>query len=613
MKAIIFVEDQLDSADRIFSCPAPLLPLAGRPLFSLTAQKLSAAGVNQVLFVGGEDLTAIEKEFGDGRNISLHVRYLHRGVDGFRDRLTNWASKGTLLILPDNIYLGAGDIRLIRKSLGKDDSAVRAVNRLKFTEYQERIVHESLECHRYYQGYDDDQWAGGSPGEFYAVAGRFTKQIADDLSRGSFQRAFGFGDRKDWVDVPVGGRRVVAEDDYFELNRRLVLQSLPVAETEANGNGGNGRTLMMGAATVGKSARLRGPIVIGEGAVIEDGATILGPAVIGPSAVVRRGASVIESVIWAGSSVEGAQRICHSIVKPDGIVQIERRPILAATDEMSLSRHSAPARTAPTSEAQEVGRWFYWAGRRLVDVIGAALVLIAASPLLALTALAIRMETKGSIFFRHRRQGRHGKEFDCIKFRSMREDTHLLQRTLQECNVEDGPQFKISDDPRVTRVGRIIRRTNIDELPQLWNVLRGQMSLIGPRPSPHSENQFCPAWREIRLSVRPGITGLWQVCRSAEDQRGFHEWIQYDIEYVTSASWRLDAWIAWRTCVVLGSGVVRPIWKAMGGMLRPIRNRLSGSRVKRAKPESTSPNGRSGAGMYGPVAGHQSAQGGGGS
>ena len=103
-----------------------------------------------------------------------------------------------------------------------------------------------------------------------------------------------------------------------------------------------------------------------------------------------------------------------------------------------------------------------------------------------------------------------------------------------------GPQVFIENDPRVTRLGRVLRRFQIDELPQFWNVLRGEMSLVGPRPSPDRENQFCPAWREMRLSVRPGITGLWQTRRTRAEGEDFQEWIKYDIEYVRSASFVLD-------------------------------------------------------------------------
>ena len=129
----------------------------------------------------------------------------------------------------------------------------------------------------------------------------------------------------------------------------------------------------------------------------------------------------------------------------------------------------------------------------------------------------------------------------------MSREAERIKQDLARMNQADGPQFYISNDPRLTRVGRFIRATNIDELPQFINVLLGHMSIVGPRPSPVQENQYCPAWREARLSVRPGVTGLWQVMRTRRPGLDFQEWIKYDIEYVETAGWRLDFWIIAQT------------------------------------------------------------------
>jgi hypothetical protein len=133
----------------------------------------------------------------------------------------------------------------------------------------------------------------------------------------------------------------------------------------------------------------------------------------------------------------------------------------------------------------------------------------------------------------------------------MRADAHAIQHQLQKDGI-DGPHFKLDSDPRVTRLGHWLRRLNVDELPQLYNVLRGRMSLVGPRPSPFRENQVCVPWREARLSVRPGMTGLWQICR--QDRRGgdFHQWIEYDLLYVRHIGFLLDLKILLATVLTLG-------------------------------------------------------------
>ena len=172
---------------------------------------------------------------------------------------------------------------------------------------------------------------------------------------------------------------------------------------------------------------------------------------------------------------------------------------------------------------------------------------VATLPLYPFIMLAIWLEDGRPFFFAHRRETIGGRVFPCIKFRSMRKDAEKMKAALRASNQADGPQFFIENDPRLTRVGRFLRRYNLDELPQLLNVLAGHMSLVGPRPSPHSENQYCPGWREARLSVRPGITGLWQVKRTRRRGADFQEWIKYDLEYVEKRSFWLDLVIIWKT------------------------------------------------------------------
>lgn len=174
-------------------------------------------------------------------------------------------------------------------------------------------------------------------------------------------------------------------------------------------------------------------------------------------------------------------------------------------------------------------------------------------PLFFLVSILILIDNGMPIFFGHVRQARGGREFRCWKFRTMRRDAESMVADLEALNKADGPQVFIENDPRVTRVGRYLRRFQIDEIPQFWNVLVGDMSLVGPRPSPDRENQYCPAWRELRLSVRPGITGLWQISRTRTPGEDFQEWIKYDIEYVRTASFFGDIRIIIRTVLDLVS------------------------------------------------------------
>ncbi len=205
-----------------------------------------------------------------------------------------------------------------------------------------------------------------------------------------------------------------------------------------------------------------------------------------------------------------------------------------------------------TDEADEHGTspadQAYLVAKRVMDVTVSASVLILISPALLVLSLLVKLTSPGAVLFAHKRQGLNGREFYCLKFRSMAQGADRLQAKLRDQNEVDGPQFKMVCDPRLTKLGGWLRRYNLDELPQFWNVLVGQMSLVGPRPSPDGENQLCPAWRRTRLSVKPGITGLWQVLRERQcPHSDFQEWIYYDVEYARHRSLWLDIRILFYT------------------------------------------------------------------
>ena len=185
--------------------------------------------------------------------------------------------------------------------------------------------------------------------------------------------------------------------------------------------------------------------------------------------------------------------------------------------------------------------------KRAFDLVFAFFALLCTLPLYPLVMAAIWLEDGRPFFFAHQRESRGGVNFSCLKFRTMRKDAEQIKQRLLAKNEADGPQFFMKNDPRISRVGRVLRKVNIDELPQFLNVLAGHMAIVGPRPSPYKENQYCPPWREARLSVRPGVTGLWQIKRSREANRDFQEWIRYDIYYVENWSWRLDFHIILKT------------------------------------------------------------------
>jgi lipopolysaccharide/colanic/teichoic acid biosynthesis glycosyltransferase len=176
--------------------------------------------------------------------------------------------------------------------------------------------------------------------------------------------------------------------------------------------------------------------------------------------------------------------------------------------------------------------------KRTLDLFGAVTGLVVLAPLLAVIAAAIKLTSPGPVLFRQRRGGRAGEPFTILKFRTMTVDAEQRKAHLRGQNEQDGPAFKIKQDPRVTSLGRILRCTSLDELPQLWNVLRGDMSLVGPRPLPCDESAACSRWQRQRLDVTPGLTCIWQV--RGRGRVSFAEWVRMDLRYIRSHSLVLD-------------------------------------------------------------------------
>jgi lipopolysaccharide/colanic/teichoic acid biosynthesis glycosyltransferase len=295
---------------------------------------------------------------------------------------------------------------------------------------------------------------------------------------------------------------------------------------------------------ISPASRFLGPVLLGKRVIVEAGVVVVGPSILCDDSIVRQGAIVDSSILGTDTSV-GPNQVIRS--------RIVAEPLSARTGERAGSAHPADLLKEPLCACQDdvfrVWPAFSYARcfKRMADIAAALVALMLFAPVIPFIALAIKLNSPGPVFFRDKRQGLHGEPFDCIKFRTMRAGSDKIQEKLRFVSEVDGPQFKMADDPRITAVGRFLRETYLDEIPQFFNVLCGPMSVVGPRPSPESENTLCPSWRDARLSVRPGITGLWQVCRTRQPQKDFQEWIHYDMRYVRELSLPLDLWICWRT------------------------------------------------------------------
>jgi lipopolysaccharide/colanic/teichoic acid biosynthesis glycosyltransferase len=216
----------------------------------------------------------------------------------------------------------------------------------------------------------------------------------------------------------------------------------------------------------------------------------------------------------------------------DGVSSVAKQPKTSASNVPDVALEDSFVEPMPV-----------W--KRVFDLVGASIGLVLLAPLLAVAAVGIKLTSRGPVIFKQKRTGLGGRVFTIYKFRTMCVNAERYQAELRKHNEQDGPAFKLTNDPRVTRIGKLLRKTSIDELPQLINVLKGDMSLVGPRPLPVKEQDGCVPWQRHRLNVTPGLTCIWQVDGRSEVT--FDEWVRMDVKYMRRRSLWSDLSILLRT------------------------------------------------------------------
>jgi exopolysaccharide biosynthesis polyprenyl glycosylphosphotransferase len=279
------------------------------------------------------------------------------------------------------------------------------------------------------------------------------------------------------------------------------------------------------------------------GSVVDLG-VVSAPVLDGVDAVLDRARSEgVSAVVVAGAVAGGHERLRRLgwQLEAQGVELVVSSPL---ADIAAGRVHERPVDGLPLMHV-ETPDYSRRLGKRALDVIGAGIGLLLLAPVFALLALVIRADDRGPVFFRQTRVGRGGREFSILKFRTMCVDAEARMAALAQSNEGAGPLFKMKDDPRVTRVGSFLRRTSLDELPQLWNVLTGSMSLVGPRPALPREVALYEDFADRRLLVTPGITGLWQV--SGRSDLDWADGVRLDLHYVENWSFVHDVVILART------------------------------------------------------------------
>jgi len=554
--------------------------LDGEPLLTHLLGQLCAHGIRDVAVALSKDgvrtdrvVEALSRIPSSDMKIYWQIDNGNRGAAGALKDLEAFLSSGPALVLHPTVWLEGFDLHAMwmeHKTRGSTvtillDSPPRNRRNMQSLELDSdglakrySNIHESRDRRSYLRPagaylIQPDILDHIEPGRYVDLAEQALQWLQED----------GFPVRGYLAERPLRSFENAAR--YVNLNRQLMLlwwSGLERGKAEA-GMDASGIRLMEGC-RVADSAVIIGPVVLGRHCVIGERARIIGPTLVGDGTVVGNNVLVRDSVIWRDSRIGNDASVEYSLLTERSVVKPGQRLLGAlaedagacVSDLMPDGELGAPVAYGAHGDAEHRGllnrgvyRRVYLAAKRTLDVLVPIVAFPFLAPILLLTALAIRLDSPGPVFFQQVRCGLGGREFSLFKFRTMVVNAEELYAQAMAQNEVKGPMLKLKKDPRTTRIGEFLRRTSLDELPQLWNVFRGDMTLVGPRPLAMREMIWCPRWRDLRLSVKPGLTGMWQV--SSREEFSFDGWIEHDLRYVRQQSFLLDIQILLKTARVL--------------------------------------------------------------
>jgi len=576
MKAVILATAEPSLALPLAkSCPSAILPVLNRPFLEHTIRFLAGLGLEEIALVFRAQENQIPHHLGNGAEMGVRLRYVPEerpgGTGGSLRPLVDFLQGDIFLVISGSTFLWGRDIsRDISQAIAlhRERGAVATVlmnpqEKGPILETVEDMPSGKVqELHIIYPETDRRKllrFTGMficNPKLLQFIPPEDYFDMVEQLLPTLYLR----GDHVRIHPVHENGRRVVESvQDYYWLNHGLLADPMFSASpnvldrhyTRTADNLWIGKKVK-----IAPTAYVLGPVVIGDNCEVRSHAQIIGPAVLGPETVVGERALLRESITWKGVTLEAGSRASYCVFESSCVLKKGEEAQRRVVTKEPLTVGDMNLVSLPGDEFESVSflpavsppllkRWLFQAAKRAIDLIGSALGILICLPLFAGVSIGIKMTSEGPVFFTQRRCGRGGKEFGMIKFRTMVVDAHKMQKALQAKKAVDGPMFKFHNDPRVTPLGRFLRMTSLDEFPQLFNVLKGDMSFVGPRPLASTEMRFHSTWREARLRVKPGITGLWQV--NGRSRSRFHDWIRYDIEYVTRQSLTLDMKILAKT------------------------------------------------------------------
>ncbi|MFH1702663.1 MAG: exopolysaccharide biosynthesis polyprenyl glycosylphosphotransferase [Nitrospirota bacterium] len=567
-RAIILAGGQRSKLAPLTSyCPAWMFPVLNKPIIEYTVDSLRRNGFEDIIIALPEEEELpdnITQDEAPEIRITYYKEERPRGTAGILKDLEKFLDKEPFIVINCNLFVGYADLAKfiefhiesgsvatvgVHKNNGKngveenvtitEDKAVKSFH----------IIHSSMDRR--------SPWRPSGiyifdPSVLRYVYKKSYMDIKEQLIPALQREALNVS------AYQINGSHfcINSTNDYVNVHRELLLKDKHMDfkdKEEIAKDVWVGKDVI-----ISPNAYLLGPIVIGDGCSIKDGAQIIGPTVIGNGSQISEGVLVRESILWDGTKLSNGSRVEYSIVGkgshvPDNFCLRNMIALngLKIGDANLISLDNGIKGVVDLAEIRSINgsHKIYKITKRIMDVVFSAVGIILFLPLFLLIAIAIKIDSAGPVFYKQKRCGIGGKLFRMLKFRTMVDNAESLQTELLSKNEVDGPLFKISNDPRITKLGRILRKTSLDEIPQLFNVLKGKMSLVGPRPLIMDEMKFSQSWRDIRLTVKPGITGLWQI--EGRSEAPFHDWIRYDVYYVRNQSLLLDMKILFKTIKVV--------------------------------------------------------------
>lgn len=344
--------------------------------------------------------------------------------------------------------------------------------------------------------------------------------------------------------------------DFYTLNRDVLEGRVPGVKLSREFLQLNNGVWVGDDVKIGAFVNLVGPVIIGQNSRIEKYTQVIGPTVIGPDCTVGKNSVVAGSIVMDQTTISSHVEIKRCIVSKGCMVSknasyqntvlVEKKMQIGDMNLLTPEYNFKDVLGLKFESLVNRGLWSTHAVfKRSFDLVVSTLLLVLLSPVLLMITVLLKMTSGSPVVFIQKRCGKFGKEFNMLKFRTMVNGADKMHGRLLAKNEVDGPMFKMHNDPRLTPLGRFLRNVSLDELPQLLNVIKGEMSLVGPRPLAINEMKYCNRWEDVRLKVKPGLTGLWQV--NSRNAKTFHTWIDQDIYYIKHQSAWLDTKILFRT------------------------------------------------------------------